>query len=449
MRINPKHIVISEKNRISALYAENSLKELKTYNTTYNVGDIYFGKLESGLSNINAAFIKLQINEKNGFIQLHNLVPTKFKKTNWIKLESLRFNESVLIQITKEPTGSKGPSLTTNLGLNGDYIILLPFGEGISISNKIYNFAEKQYLRAFINILKPLDIGILVKKEACGVSELCLREDFLKLLTHWYQIQAKIKTSLDPYILSGKIDFIKDSVKNFYDKKVSEISIDSLLGAWKVYKKVLVTKEENPNLPIKIKYYCDSFYFMKYFSLDLSIYYLIQSNLTLSTGGSIVIEKTEALTAIDINSGSFNYIKNSRATLLWINCEAATEIANQLKLRNIGGIIVIDFIDMAHQKDQMKLLTHLNSVLQTDEGYTKIIQLSEIGLIELTRKREGQNIYDAFSYKCYKCNGLGYQIDFGSVNINKRSIKEYENYHNYINDFIKTNTKTSLRTESM
>jgi ribonuclease E len=268
----------------------------------------------------------------------------------------------------------------------------------------------------------------------------------LKLLNHWYQIQAKIKTNLDPYVLSGKIDFITDSVKVFYNKKVNEISIDSLLGAWKVYKKVLLTKSENQQLPIKIKYYANSTYFIKYFGLDLSIYSLLQSNLTLNTGGSIVIEKTEALTAIDINSGSFNHIRNSRATLLWINCEAATEIATQLKLRNIGGIIVIDFIDMAHQKDQMKLLTHLNSVLQTDQGYTKIIQLSEIGLIELTRKREGQNIYDAFSYDCYKCNGLGYQIHFGSVNIRNAIIRGSEHYHNYMHDFIKTDTKASSGT---
>ena len=437
MRINPRHIVISEKNKISALYTENSLKELKTCNSTYHVGDIYLGKLDSGLSNINAAFIKLHSNEKNGFIQVINLIPTKLKKTKWIKLESLKFNESILVQITKEPTGNKGPSLTTNLGLNGDFIILLPFGEGISVSNKIYNFTEKQYLRAFINLVKPLGVGVLIKREACGVAQSLLKEDLLKLVSNWYQIQAKIKIRLDPYLVSGKINFIKDTIKIFYNKKVSQISIDSLMGAWKTYRRLLLTKNDNQQLTVKIIYYSNPKYFIQYFNLDLSIYYLIQSYIPLSTGGSIIIEKTEALTAIDINSGSFNHIKSSRATLLWINCEAATEISNQLKLRNIGGIIVIDFIDMNNQKDQMKLLNHLNSVLQTDEGNTKIIQLSEIGLIELTRKREGQNIYDAFSHNCSKCSGLGYQVIFDSINIRNTSIKISENYHNYTNDFIK------------
>ena len=434
MHINPRQILISEKNNISALYSENRLKELKIYNTTYNVGDIYLGKLNSGLSNINAAFIKLRTNEKNGFIQLNNLLPTKLKHANWIKLETLKFNESIVVQITKEPTGNKGPSLNTNIGLNGDYMILLPFGEGISISNQIFDFNEKQYLRALVTMLKPIGVGILIKKEADGVTDLALKQDILNLLNQWYRIQAKIKTIVEPGLLSAKLDFIKDSIKIFYNGKVNEISVDSILGAWKISRKVFSTKHKTHNLPVKIKHYSNSSYFMKHCSLDLSIYYLIQSNLTLNTGGSIVIQKTEALTAIDVNSGSFNHIKNSRATLLWINCEAATEISTQLKLRNIGGIIVIDFIDMAHQKDQMKLLNHLTSVLQRDQGYTKIIQLSEIGLIELTRKREGQNIYDAFSYNCPKCTGLGYQVLLGSIKIRGSSIKICEMYHNYLHD---------------
>ena len=134
------------------------------------------------------------------------------------------------------------------------------------------------------------------------------------------------------------------------------------------------------------------------------------------TGGHIIIEKTEALTAIDINSGSFNQLTNSRATLLWINCEAATEIARQLKLRNLGGIIVVDFIDMIYQRDQMTLLNHFNHILKKDAGNPKIIQLSEIGLVELTRKRQGQNIYDIFGHTCSRCSGLGQFFNFATVN---------------------------------
>lgn len=441
MSIKLKHIVISEKNQISALYSDDILKELKTYNSKYHIGDIYLGKLESGLSNINAAFIKLHSNEKNGFIQLANLIPITVKKNTLIRLENLKFNESILVQITKEPTGTKGPSLSTNIGLTGKYLILLPFAEGISISKKISNFTEKHYLRAFISLLKPLNLGVLIKKEACGIKELILKEDFLLLLKTWYQIQAKIQRSLDPSLVSGKIDFIEDTMKAFYDTKVIKISIDSILGSWKVYKKLILTKQKEENIHVTITHYSNSTYFLKYLNLDFSIYSLLQSTLNLRTGGSIVIEKTEALTAIDVNSGSFNHLKSSRATLLWINCEAATEISKQLKLRNIGGIIVIDFIDMHHQKDQMKLLNHFNSVLQTDKRYTKIIQLSDIGLIELTRKRQGQNIYDVFSHICSKCNGLGHQVIFPSIKTLNKNLKLSENYQTYMHDLIGKESK--------
>nr|ASV47661.1 ribonuclease E [Chroomonas mesostigmatica CCMP1168] len=436
MRIQHNHIVISEKNQLSALYSENILKGLKTYNTPYHVGDIYFGKLESGLANINAAFINLHAEEKNGFIQLNKLLPARLKRANQIKVETLKFNEAILVQVTKELTGSKGPSLTTNLGLNGEYVILLPFGEGVNASNKISNFIEKQYLRAFVTLLKPLEVGMLIKKEASGINGSSLREDVLKLVDQWYQLQSKIKPSLKPYLVSGKVNFIKDTLTIFYTDKTEEISIDSFQGAWKVCKRLISTNKKQQRLALKIRHYPNFKYFIKYFNLDLAIYYLVQSTVILNTGGSVVIEKTEALTAIDINSGSFNTLKDSRASLLWINCEAATEISIQLQLRNIGGIIVIDFIDMAHQKDQMKLLNHLNSVLQADQGDTKIIQLSEIGLIELTRKREGQNIYDAFSYNCYKCSGLGHQVHFDSIYNHNASIKVTDNYHIYMNDFV-------------
>lgn len=434
MPININHIVISEKNKLSALYTDGILKELKTYHSKYHVGDIYIGKLESGLTNINAAFIRLDPNEKNGFIQISNLLPVKTRKQNYIQIENLKFNESILVQITKEPTGNKGPSLSTNIGLNGKYFILLPFGEGINISKKIYNSIEKDYLKAFTSLLKPLEVGVLVKKEASGIPEVVLKNDLQALLDQWYKIQSHLTAFSKPHRVSGRVDLIENSLKAFYTNKIQKISIDSYIGSWRIYKILRSEQPKTDHSKLKIIYYPNSNEFIKSLNLDFSIYTLLQPQLDLSTGGSIVIQKTEALTAIDINSGSFNHIKNSRATLLWINCEAATAITKQLKLRNIGGIIVIDFIDMTHQKDQMKLLNHLHTVLQTDKSYTKIIQLSEIGLIELTRKREGQNIYDVFSHKCHKCNGLGYKASFGSTNTFRKRVKIYETYQNYMTD---------------
>nr|BDA97858.1 ribonuclease E [Chroomonas collegionis] len=435
LSIKCNQLVISEKTQLAALYNENKLIELKTYYSKYQIGDIYLGKLDNSLYNINAAFIKLHSIEKNGFIQLNNLIPTKLNQHLNIKYEQLKFNELVLVQIIKEPSGTKGPSLTTNLGLIGDYLILLPFGEGVSISKKIYPTNEKQYLKAFIQLLKPMGIGILVKKEASEIQEELLKKDFVILLNKWYEIQSKVRKTFEPALLSTKVDFVEDTVKTFYNTNVTKISIDSLLGSWKVYNQLITWGETKKNKDIKIEYYYNFPALLTKFHLDLTIYSLLQAQLSLTNGGSIVIEKTEALTSIDINSSSFNHLLNSRTTLLWINCEAASEIARQLKLRNIGGIVVIDFIDMRYQKDQMTLLNHFNKILSKDKGYPKIIQLSEIGLIELTRKREGQNVYDVFSSKCSKCNGLGHHVRFSCLNSLSPFVNSFELYCNYSLDF--------------
>lgn len=436
LSIKCNQLVISEKTQLAALYNENKLIELKTYYSKYQIGDIYLGKLDNSLYNINAAFIKLHSIEKNGFIQLNNLIPTKLNQQVEIKYEQLKFNELILVQIIKEPSGTKGPSLTTNLGLIGDYLILLPFGEGVSISKKIYPNNEKQYLKAFIQLLKPMGIGILIKKEASGIQEEILKKDFVVLLNKWYRIQSKVRKTFEPALLSTKIDFVEDTVKTFYNTNVTKISIDSVLGSWKVYNQLTIWRETKKNKDTKIEYYSNFPSLLRKFHLDLTIYSLLQAQLSLNNGGSIVIEKTEALTSIDINSSSFNHLLNSRTTLLWINCEAASEIARQLKLRNIGGIVVIDFIDMRYQKDQMTLLNHFNKILSKDKGYPKIIQLSEIGLIELTRKREGQNVYDVFSSKCSKCNGLGHHVRFSCINSISAFMNSFELYCNYSLDFM-------------
>lgn len=283
----------------------------------------------------------------------------------------------------------------------------MPFGEGILIAKNFENIKEKNALKALFTLIKPNKQGLFIKKEAYKVPEEELLKDYFLVQTKWKNLSSKIKRTNSPRLLTNNKDFINKLLREYYDNQTIKISIDTEVGAWKIHK--ILARDHNILKPkhLIIEYYSKSLSLIRNLSLDISIYANLQPRINLVTGGYIVIEKTEALTAIDINSGSFNHITNSRATLLWINCEAATEIARQIKLRNIGGIIVVDFIDMKYQKDQMTLLNHFYNALKQDTGTPKIIQLSEIGLVELTRKRQGQNIYDIFGNKCSKCNGVG------------------------------------------
>lgn len=420
MIIQSTHLIVSEQNQLSAIYAKKKLKELDISHSQYKTGNIYMGQLESLVPNINAAFIRLDKNEKNGFIQLDNLLANKTKKKFQSRYENLPIKSYILVQISKEPTGTKGPTLSSNIGIIGKYIILLPFGENINVSKKLTNYKEKQALKALFTLLKPTSIGILIKKEAAKISEIELVKDFMLIKKTWTNICRKIKRTSAPQGLTNKPDFVIKTLTNFYTNRTTKISIDTHKGAWKIYK--FLTKIQSPIREDKLilEYYTDKLSLIKNLGLDITIYSTLQPRINLVTGGHIIIEKTEALTAIDINSGSFNQLTNSRAALLWINCEAATEIARQLKLRNLGGIIVIDFIDMVYQKDQMTLLNHFNYLLKKDLGNPKIIQLSEIGLVELTRRRQGQNIYDIFGQTCSRCSGLGQTFNFTTINnINK------------------------------
>jgi ribonuclease E len=417
--IQSNQVVISEKNQLFALYKNNKLKQLDISRSQYQVSNIYVGELESLLPNINAAFIKLNKIEKNGFIQLNHLVPKNLKQKTRTQIHNFDVKTHILVQVVKEPTGTKGPSLTTNIGLLGKYLIFLPFGEGVSISKQLHQKKEKQALRALFTLLKPLSTGLLIRKEAYKVSELKLRTDLLSLKEKWSRICAKLEKSSAPKVLNDKTDFISKVIKNVYSVATKKISIDTELGSWKIYN-ILTNGIGKPN-PEKllVEYYDTRISLVKNFYLDRTIYTTLQPRINLITGGYIIIEKTEALTAIDINSGSFSHVTTSRASLLWINCEAAIEIGRQLKIRNIGGIIVVDFIDMNYQRDQMTLLNHFNNVLKKDTGNPKIIQLSEIGLVELTRKRRGQNIYDVFGHTCSRCTGLGKHFHFSSLSNNK------------------------------
>lgn len=404
----PKQIVIAEQHRIAAVFAEDQIEELIVAKGTHQIGDIYLGVVENVLPGIDAAFVNIGDSEKNGFIHVTDLGPLRLRRSAGAITELLAPQQKVLVQVMKEPTSSKGPRLTGNISLPGRYLVLMPYSSGVSLSRRIMSESERNRLRALSVLIKPAGMGLLVRTEADGIAEELIIEDLEALQRQWEQTLQLADSTPAPALLTRDDDFIQRVLRDVYDENVNRVVVDSHTGLKRV-KQHLSTWGAGAIAPgLLIEQYRDRGSILDYFRVNAAIREALKPRVDLPSGGYIIIEKTEALTVIDVNSGSFTRSATARETVLWTNCEAAVEIARQMRLRNIAGVIIVDFIDMDARRDQLQVLEHFTRALRHDKARPQISQLSELGLVELTRKRQGQNIYELFSEPCSACGGLGH-----------------------------------------
>ena len=400
-----QQIVIAEQARIAALLTDDRVDELIVAQGQYQIGDIFLGTVENVLPGIDAAFIDIGESEKNGFIHVSDLGPLKLKKGVLAITELLEPKQKVLVQVMKEPTGNKGPRLTGNISLPGKYLILQPNSIGVNISRKINTETERSRLRALGVLIKPPSTGLLFRTEAEKIKEELLIEDLENLIEKWDLIQKVSETSNPPSLIKRDEDFSLKILRDHIKSSTKKIVVDSKVA---IDRAKDFLKNNESNLHIEFHNNEVTEHILEKYKIFTTIQKSLQPRVDLPSGGYIIIEPTEALTVIDVNSGSFTRSANSRQTVLWTNCEAAIEISRQMKLRNIGGVIVVDFIDMESRRDQFQLLEHFTSAIKDDSARPQIAQLTELGLVELTRKRQGQNIYELFGKKCTHCNGLGH-----------------------------------------
>ena len=404
----PKQIIIAEQHRIGAVFGEDQIQELVVATGQHQVSDIYLGIVENVLQGIDAAFVNIGDPSRNGFIHVTDLGPLRLRRSAGSIVELLAPQQKVLVQIMKEPTGNKGPRLTGNVSLPGRYVVLIPFGKGVNLSRRIRSEGERNRLRALAVLAKPAGMGLLVRTEAEDTTEDAILEDLEQLQKQWEVVQQDANSTRAPALLNRDDDFIQRVLRDMYSADVNRIVVDSEQGIKRVKQTLLGWNDGQLPPGVVVDRHRERQPILEYFRVNAAIRESLKPRVDLPSGGYIIIEPTEALTVVDVNSGSFTRSTTSRETVLWTNCEAATEIARQLRLRNIAGVIIIDFIDMDYRKDQLQVLEHFNKQLRADKARPQIAQLSELGLVELTRKRQGQNIYELFGETCSTCGGLGH-----------------------------------------
>ncbi len=308
------------------------------------------------------------------------------------------------MQIIKEPIGSKGARLTTNITLPGRYLVLAPFNRGIGISRKIGNEKERERLKLKIEEIKPKNMGVIVRTLAKGRDTGDFKDDIKFLLKLWQKINKKKKSVYAPQLIYKDFDLVSKTIRDIFNKEMHEFIINDY-DTFSLGKDLI--ELISPHLNDRILHYEDETDVFEKYDIESQIVRSLKRKIWLDSGGYIVIDSTEALTVIDVNTGKYVGNTNLEDTVYKINIDSATEIAKQLRLRDIGGIIIVDFIDMGTRKHKYEVIKALDKELKKDRTKTKIVGMTKLGLVELTRKKTRKKLEATLKKKCISCNGSG------------------------------------------
>lgn len=404
--LTEERVAIFENNRLVEIHIER-IEDDKI------VGNIYKGKAVNVLPGIEAAFIDIGI-EKNAFLHMDKSNPEQEEKEGTdskkrispsLTLDNIKNNQEIMVQVVKEAIVPKGARVSTNIGLPGRYLVLIPNSNNLGISHRIDDEKERERLKKIVSSIKPKNVGIIIRTAAWGKEE----EDFLSdldfLIRLWKKITRRAKKAKAPMLLHEDLNLTYRIVRDLFTEEVEEILINSKY----IYKNMLKFLQtlSMTELGPRISLYTGEKPIFKEYGIEREISKALQRKVWLKCGGYLIFDQAEALTVIDVNTGKFVGKKDMRKTILKTNLQAAEEIGIQLRLRDIGGIIIIDFIDMDNQEDREKLVKKLEESLKKDKTKTNLIQNSELGLIELTRKRSRRDLEKILRTACPYCSGTG------------------------------------------
>lgn len=391
-----RSLVISEHDNIGAILENERVVEFFVNRGELLLGDIYTAVVENILPGIDAAFVNLG-KDKMGFLHANDVPGQGPLK------ERLVPKQKLLVQITKEPTGHKGPRVSTAISLPGRFLVLVPEERGVSISRRISEARERARLKATVNLMKPPGVGLIIRTEAKGQNENELFDDFELLWDRWQTVVSEAEAAIGPALIYRDQDLLYRVIRDAYSHDVQEIIVDSPDGQ----RRAAEYLEGWASRQTKVLAHAGDSSLLVSKGVDREIEAALSDRVELPSGGHLNIQPTEALTVIDVNSGRFTSSRTQAETVRRTNLEAAQEISRQLRLRNIGGMVIVDFIDMDSRKDQQQVLENFQRALEEDRAKPQIGQLSDLGLVELTRRRQGQSLRELFTVHCTHCHGIG------------------------------------------
>jgi ribonuclease G len=372
-----------------------------------NVGNIYKGRIKDIISGLSCVFIDIG-QSKNAFLYKGDIVKYGLKKGSNI-LDVLASGQEMMVQIKKEAFAEKGARVTGNITIPGHYLVLVPFQNEVAISRKITSDKRREYLREIIEANKPENTGVIVRTACMEAADNEIITELKELQQLWIDINNRYETTRAPDLLYGDIDVLEKAMRDYFDVSISRIIVNN---------RKLKEKMENyisrKNASCKEIIYEEGNLFEKY-SLEKDLKRALRRKVWLKSGGYLIIDQTEAMTVIDINSGKYTGKDDFAETIFRLNMEAAAEIPRQLRLRSIGGIILIDFVDMKSKEHQEEVINTLRSKLTEDKANTKIVGLTGLGFLEMTRKKSRYGISEFFSEECSGCNGRGRTINLNAI----------------------------------
>jgi ribonuclease G len=466
---NEHRIAILEDGKLAELFVEAPGKDR-------NVGDIYLGRVAKVMPGIRAAFIDIGLPQDAflhfsdvGSLQDYNVLfeededdegeeelPTHSTSTALspanggngepVAVEApvqavrehrrhdqpaprqpevhLEKGQQLLVQITKEPVGKKGVRVRSEISLPGRFLVLLPFVGKVGVSKKLTNFKEKRRLRKLVRSLLPEGFGAIIRTVAEGKTEELIKQDLDELLRTWRNIEKAVKTEKAPALLYKDLNTTSSVIRDLFSADVHRVIVDDK----KLYKEIRAYVQwMSPDMVNRLELYKDKEPIFDKFGVEKDIQALFSRKVWLKSGGYIYIEKTEAMTVIDVNSGRYAAKREQELNSLRTNLEAAREVCRQIRLRDIGGLIIIDFIDLEDEKNKKKVYDEIKKELRRDRAKVTVLPMTEFGLVQMTRQRIRQSVTMSFSEACPTCGGTGMvQSKDATMNQIERWIKRFK-----------------------